>query len=225
MAKKTKKKQEKKAIKNECEVKENVIVFCAHSDDHIFGVGGTMAKYAKEGAEVHTVIVYYGESSHPWLKRKVGVKMRVKEAQKADKVIGGFGVMFLGINEKSKDMEKKIRKIIRDMNPTKVFTHAVDDPHPEHRAVLKMVLESIDKRMTTDVYSFDIWNPLDFRKREHPKMYVDITDTFKIKLEALGCFQSQWITKISLMWNVYASAIIHGLKNNSRYAEKFYKVK
>jgi LmbE family N-acetylglucosaminyl deacetylase len=221
MEKKSKEKEKKK----DGESKESILVFCAHSDDHIFGVGGTMAKYAKEGADIHTVIVYYGEGSHPWLKRKVTVKMRVKEAQKADKVIGGAGVVFLGLKEHSKDMEKKIRSIIRDTSPTKVFTHAADDPHPEHRIVLKMVLDSIDKRMACDVYSFDIWNPLDFRKREHPKMYVDITDTFKTKLEALECFPSQWLSKLGLMWRVYASAIINGWKNNCEYAERFYKVR
>ncbi len=205
--------------------KDSIIVFCAHSDDQIFGVGGTIARYSKEGADIHTVIVYYGEGSHPWLKQKETVKMRVKEAQKADKIIGGAGVVFLGLKETSKDSEKMIRKIIRDINPTKIFTHAADDPHPEHRAVLNMVLDSIDKRMTTEVYSFDIWNPLDFRKRENPKMYVDITQTFKTKLEALECFHSQWLSKLALMWWVYASAITYGLKNKSRYAEKFYKVR
>lgn len=220
---KKKKKEEKNKNKG---TKESILVICAHSDDHILGVGGTMAKYAKEDGEVNTVIVYYGEGSHPWLKRKVTVEMRVKEAQKADKVIGGSGVVFLGLKgDFSEEIKKTVRKIIREKMPTKIFTHASDDPHPEHRVVLDTVLGSIDKRMACDVYSFDIWNPLDFRKREHPKMYVDITNTFKIKLDALRCFKSQWLAMMVLMWNVYASAILNGWKNNCKYAEKFYKVR
>lgn len=223
MAKKGKKKKKKEKKKK---LKESIIVFCAHSDDHILGVGGTMAKYAEEGAEVSTVIVYYGEASHPWLKRKIGVEMRVKEAQKADKVIGGHGVMFLGLEgDVSEEVKKRIRKIIREKNPTKIFTHAIDDPHPHHRTVRDVVLDSIDKRMACDVYSFDIWNPLDLKKREYPKMYVDITDNFKTKLEALRCFKSQWLSMMMLMWNVYAGAIINGWKNNCKYAERFYKIR
>jgi len=56
-------------------------------------------------------------------------------------------------------------------------------------------------------------------------MYVDITDTFKLKLKALRCFKSQWMTMISLLWSVYFRAIINGLDARCKYAERFYKIR
>jgi LmbE family N-acetylglucosaminyl deacetylase len=48
--------------------KGTVLVIVAHNDDHIIGAGGTLAKYAQEGKKVRTIIMSYGESSHPHLK-------------------------------------------------------------------------------------------------------------------------------------------------------------
>ena len=213
--------------------KESVFVICAHSDDQILGPGGTIAKYAKEGKEVFTIIFSYGETSHLWLKKKVSVEIRVKEAQAADKVIGGSGVVFFGLTEgkiledvKDKKIKDRIKELIKEKNPVKIFTHSIDDAHDDHRAVYKIVTELTDEiNYKGDLLSFDIWHIIDFKKREKPKLYVDITDTFKTKMKALHCFRSQRLVMLFPYINVYIKAFINGLKNDCKHAEKFYKIK
>jgi N-acetylglucosamine malate deacetylase 1 len=212
---------------------EVILVFCAHSDDQILGVGGTMAKYADEGKDVHTVIFSFGESSHPWIKGDVTAEMRAKEAEEANKVIGGKSVKFLGLKErkfaqefKEKNMFGTIHQIITELEPEKIFLHSLDDPHPDHKAVNKIVLSVIKSlRYKCDVYTFDVWNPLKWRKRSAPKLYVDITDTFDKKIKALDEFRSQWIAMTVLKWAVYLRAFMDGAHNECRYAESFVKVK
>jgi len=214
-------------------MKESVFVICAHSDDQILGPGGTLAKYAKEGKEIFTIIFSYGEASHFWLKKKVSVEIRVKEAQNADKVIGGSGVIFFGLTEgkileevKDKKIKDKIKKLIKEKKPAKIFTHSADDAHDDHRAVYKTVMELTDEiKYKGDLLSFDIWHIVDFKKREKPKLYVDITSTFKVKLKALKCFESQKLAMLFPYINVYINAFINGLKNDCKHAEKFYKIK
>jgi len=214
-------------------MEENILVFCAHSDDEIFGPGGTLAKYAKEGKKVHTYVFSYGETSHPHFKRKVIIEMRVLEAQKADEEISGSGVTFFGLSEgnfleeaKQKELKKKIEQIILEKNPVKIFTHNADDPHIDHRSVNKIIMEAIGEIKTrADVYAFDIWNPFTLRYRKNPRLIVDIGNTFKIKIKALSHFKSQKLTMLVLLWSVYTKAIINGWFHGYRAAEVFYKIR
>jgi LmbE family N-acetylglucosaminyl deacetylase len=211
--------------------KEVILVFCAHSDDQVFGAGGTMAKYAKEGKEIHTVIFSFGESSHPWLREEITVEMRMKESEEANKIIGGKDVKFLGLKEgkfaeefKEKNMFGVIHQLIPEMEPDKIFTHSSNDPHPDHKAVNKIVLEVVKNlKCKCDVFVFDVWTPLKLRKRSAPRLYVDITDTFQAKLEALEQFRSQWVAITLLKWSVYTKAFMDGIHNDSKYAESFVK--
>lgn len=213
--------------------KETILVFCAHSDDQILGPGGTLARYAKEGKQVFTYIFSYGETSHPHFKRQVIVELRVGEAQKADQEINGSGVTFFGLSEgkfleeaKKRKLKKKIEAIILEKNPTKIFTHNSDDPHMDHRAVNKIVLDTMENiKSGADVYAFDIWNPFTLRNRDNPRLIVDIGNTFKTKIKALSHFKSQKVAMIMLLWSVYAKAIKNGLVHGYKVAEVFYKIR
>lgn len=213
--------------------KESILVICAHSDDQIFGVGGTIAKYSKEGAKIFTVIFSHGQGSHPWLKERVTITMRVKEAKAADKIVGGKGVMFCGFNELKMEEEYNKRKfkkrlvhIIKEQQPTKIFTHSIDDIHPDHQAVNLLVLDAVDSiKEKIEVYCFDIWNPWVVKYRNYPKLVVDITNTLKTKIKALNCFKSQIVALITLMPSVYIKAFFSGLQYDLRFAEVFVRVR
>ena len=221
-SKKTKKKQ------------QNIIVFCAHSDDQILGPGGTLAKYAEEGKNIYTIIFSYGEASLPHYKRKIAVETRVNEAKKADEIIGGKGVFFFGLKEgkfaeeiKKKQILKKIKRELLEKRPEKIFTHSPEDAHPDHRAVLTAVLEALDKsRLKADVYCFDVWNIWSFRKSSIPRLYIDVSNTINKKTEALRAFKSQKAAIFPLYWNVTIKSLIRGMQlKNSKYAEMFFKIR
>ncbi|MBR9675745.1 PIG-L family deacetylase [Candidatus Woesearchaeota archaeon] len=212
---------------------KNILVFCAHSDDQIFGAGATLARYASQGYKISTYIFSYGEISHPHLKTEVISKIREEEAIKADKVIGGSGVKFFGVRDVAfeeditkKRVSKKIQRIIEKKKPSIIFTHSIDDAHPDHRETNKTVLDAADNTKTkTDVYVFDIWNPISIRYRNNPRIAIDARRTFNKKIEALRCFESQTVALIVLLWSVYLRAIVWGLRNKTLLAEVFYKVR
>ncbi len=212
---------------------ETVLAFCAHNDDQVFGAGGTLIKYAKEGKQVITIIFCYGESSHPWLKGEVTKEIRVKEAKEAQKIMGEKRLIHFGLKEKNlekeikeKNIKEKVKELLLHYKPLKIFTHSLDDPHPNHRAVYNLITTILSEiNLRTDAYSFDIWNPITVRKRNRPKLVVDISSTFKDKLKAIYCHKSQKLSIISLLWNVYAKDFFNGLYIESRFAEVFYKIK
>jgi len=210
--------------------KEHILIMCAHNDDQIIGAGGTLAKYAKEGKKVITVIFSYGEGSHPWLKRHITREIRLKEAEKANKVLGCTDVVYLGLSDDefidklNEKIKGRIKAIIMKKKPSKIFTHAPDDPHSHHRAVHDITLEVLDAiRYKCDVYTYDIWNPIKVKKRDAPKLVVDISDTFRTKIKAFECHKSQKATFFSLIWYVYLQAFFRGLDNDVKYAEVFHK--
>ncbi|MCX6710065.1 MAG: PIG-L family deacetylase [Candidatus Woesearchaeota archaeon] len=212
---------------------DTVLVICAHPDDEVFGAGGTIAKYVKEGKRVKTIIFSYGEKSHVWLQRKVTVQMRVKESKKADEILGCSESVFFGLEEgkillqiKEKKLEKKLKEIVEKEKPYRILTHSSEDPHPDHRAVYKTVFNAVEAaKIDPEIYVFDIWNPIDIKNREMPKMYVDISGTFGTKMRALNIFKSQFISMLFLMPGVVISAFLNGINAECRFAERFYRAR
>jgi LmbE family N-acetylglucosaminyl deacetylase len=213
--------------------KQTILVFCAHSDDQIFGPGATIIKYAQKGDDIYTYVFSYGESGIPLFKPEEAVKVRVNEAKAADRFIGGKGVVFFGLKEGkfaeeaySKGIQELIVKIIEQKKPDKIFTHSPDDPHPDHRSTYKVVVDAIDRlHYNVEVYVFDVWNPFTITKRNLPKLYEDVSKTLHLKVKALEKFKSQKFAFFTLLWGVYAKAFIHGMHIHKLFAERFVKVR
>jgi LmbE family N-acetylglucosaminyl deacetylase len=211
---------------------KRVLIICAHSDDQVIGAGGTIAKLAREGVEVRTFICSFGELSHPHLKAVEVRKTRVLETKQANKILGGHEVLFLGMREgKFPDdyahlrWREKLLHHIHSFKPDRIFTHSVDDPHRDHKAVYHIVEDLHHAgKLGCEVYTFDVWNVFNIKKRRNPKLVIDITKTFTRKIDALGAFRSQKVALLTLLWSVYTKAFYYGMKRGVRYAEVFYKV-
>jgi len=228
---------------NNSKNKGNVLIICAHSDDQVLGTGATMAKLAREGYNVYSFIFSYGESSHPHMKLSHVAKTRVAESKDADSIIGGKGVFFLGLKDTKigkdfadKKMFAKLERIFKDYKPKKIFTHSIDDALPDHRSVRDIVVNTYDKLnenngFKTDIYSFDVWNIWNLKKRYKPALVVDVTPYFKYKIKALHAFKSQinvfsYTYLVNILYlGVYVRAVINGLRYGYRLAEVFYKIR
>lgn len=210
--------------------KETIFIICAHSDDHVLGAGGTIKKYSQQGKKVINIILSKGEKSHPWLKEKITQKIRTKEAKEADKILGSK-TLFFDLKEgrfsnKKEETQKKLKKLFRKYKPSKVFTHSSEDPHPDHLATHKIVLDTIKKvRSKPELYVFSIWNPFSFKKTYLPKMYINISDVIKRKKEAIRCFASQKYIIAFLVIGNYIKTFFNGLSTSGLFAEKFYRLK
>jgi len=210
-----------------------VLILVAHPDDEVLGAGGTIARYSNEGIDVITVIFSSGEGSHPWLKKHVTIETREKETEKVSSILGAKKIINLGLADgtiwresKGKQIFEEIISIIKEYKPDKIFTHAVDDPHPDHHAVYRVINEVIKMvNYKGHFYSFEVWNPLNIMKRKMPKMYVDVSKTFKIKIKALKCFKSQKLFVFPLLPVTFLRAIVAGFYAHCRYAEAFYIVR
>ena len=212
---------------------EVVFVFGAHTDDFVIGAGGTIAKYMKEGKKIISVVFSLGELSHPWIKDHVIKDVREKETLIAGEIMG-CETVFLKLRDQkikkdydSLNIEKELLKLFEKEKPTKVFTHSLEDPHPDHKTVHRITLELYNKLTTKikpEIYVYSVWNPVSFNTK-WPALYVNITKTFGKKLEALKTFESQKIHVAYPFLLLLFRAFKEGLKIRTLFGEKFYRIK
>ena len=208
---------------------ERYLVFCAHPDDEIVGMCGSLSKYAKEGAEIVTVIFSFGEKSQPLIKEEHIAKARVLESHKVDYLIGKESI-FLGLDEgkileqaDELDVRGKVRRIIRKYRPKKIFTLSSTDPHKDHRDVNSIITSVFDEmKYKGELYTFEVWNVIN---ENNPAVYVDVSSTFKNKLSLLKRYKSQKVFIYFLWLPIYFRGRRYGSKIGCDYAEKFYKIR
>ena len=168
------------------------------------------------------------------MKRRVIVKTRVNEAKEAHKILGVHSDYFFGLREgfflkdaEERNIYDRLESLIKEFRPYMIITHSIDDWFHDHIATARIVnniVKNLSWRKKPDVYCFDIWSPLTLKKRTNPKLFVDITDFFNLKIKALKCFRSQGLAMFSLYWSVFVRAFLSGSQIRKRFAEVFYKV-
>lgn len=208
---------------------KTILVICAHDDDFMVGGGGTLLKYVDQGNDVIQVIFSSGEKSHPHLKKEVITRKRKRETKKVAEEIGIKELIYFNLedtklNQKIDDKVKdRLKKIIQEHKPIKIFAVSNKDTHPDHRAVNKAVIEVIDSiKKTYPVYTFQVWNIFE---ESIPVLVEDISDYFNEKIRFMKEHKSQWFSIYLQLIPVYIKGVVNGLKHNCKYAEVFYKVR
>ncbi|BEP12393.1 PIG-L family deacetylase [Acidothermaceae bacterium B102] len=193
---------------------KRVLVVTAHPDDVDFGAGGTIATLTKAGVEVFYCICTNGDAGgfDRDTPRSEIAGIRQAEQRAAGEVLGVHDVTYLGYPdgklEISQELRRDISRQIRRVKPDVVLTQSperhwlrIGASHPDHMAAGEAALRAVypDARNPfahpellqdegLDAYSVpEVW----VSGREHPNHWVDVTDTFELKQEALLCHVSQ----------------------------------
>ncbi|MFC2064051.1 PIG-L deacetylase family protein [Chloroflexota bacterium] len=196
--------------------KQIILVILAHPDDPEFFCGATLAKWIKEGHEVHYFLLTCGDkgSTDPLLSEDQICKIRHDEQLEAAKVIGVSSVKFhdapdgylLPTLELRREVVRAIRKvkphILVTCDPTNLFPNgSYRLNHADHRYAGQVVLDAVfpaagnihffpelHKEENLEPHSpNEVWISL----TSHPDVILDVTETWEIKLEALLKHKSQ----------------------------------
>lgn len=185
------------------------MVITPHPDDAEFGIAGTVAKWTGEDKEVVYVVCTNGDkgSNNPEMLPQKLAEIRAEEQLAAAKLLGVNEVIFLNYAdqalEDTPDFRKEIVRLIRKYRPHVV---ASSDPykryiwHRDHRITGQVVLDAIFP-FARDYFAYpDLiqqgYEPHKIKEvlmwaSEQPNYFVDITDTYNIKMAALRCHNSQ----------------------------------
>jgi LmbE family N-acetylglucosaminyl deacetylase len=189
----------------------------AHPDDQEFSIGGTLAKWAKQGCEIISVVITSGDSGSNDPSKNADYKpvlaeLREKEQLAANAVLGIQETIFLrypdGELEATIQLRKELTRLIRKLKPDTVLTGNPEGwfygdeylNHPDHRAAAEAACTAVFPSAGSRLIFADLL-PAGYEPHEVKRLYihgteksdtwVDITETLDVKIKALQQHVSQ----------------------------------
>jgi len=190
-----------------------VLVYSAHAADFCSRAGGTLATYARAGAQVRVVAMTYGERSESGGLYAHGARpelddvraLRRADAERAAAILGvetrflEWGDLTL---EPTLERTRALAEEIRALRPDVVLTHHGPDPRSlDHEVTWQLVRRAMQLAATiglesslphvgpTPLFLFEATLPMTEAAGFVPDVYVDITDVWEQKVEALRAFE------------------------------------
>lgn len=196
---------------------QTVLCIAAHPDDLDFGCAGTTATLTAQGHNVVYCLVTDGQAggSDNTISRQRMAEIRREEQTAAAKVVGVTELHWLGFPdgavEVTMELRKQLSRVIRIVRPDRVVTQSpvrnferIYGSHPDHTATGEAVMCAVYPDSRNEFAHPDLFTDEGLEPHTVPEVwivggpeadqFVDITDTFESKIEALLCHESQMQT-------------------------------
>ncbi len=204
----------------------NVLALFAHPDDLELLVGGTFLKMKALGYTTGALDATRGEMG-----TRGTPEIRVQEA-KASAEILGLDVrenleLIDGHIHADDESRNKLVKVLRRLKPKVIVTHQLDDPHPDHDNLARLVRESArlssmknyDPESGDDKIAVPMVMHNVFSRNVKPSFIVDISEHLETKMEAIRAYKSQFHNPNSNEPETRLTdpAFLSDIENRSRY--------
>lgn len=179
----------------------DVLVIAAHPDDAEISAGGTITRLVQAGYRVGVLDLTQGEMG-----TRGTPQDRAREAQAASELLGLRLRANLGLPdgrlEPTLEAREELALRIRCHAPRVLIGHHVEDPHPDHRAAARLMLDawylSGLKRLAADTGGPEARRPERvYHFLSHtaftPSLVVDISSAFAAKMDAVRAYETQLV--------------------------------
>lgn len=179
-----------------------ILIIAPHPDDEILGCGGIVRKYAKDGKEVYVLVITRGTPKQYAEERILNVR---KEALEAHKLLGVKETVFLDFHAPELDITSlaeisgSISAVIRKFEVDTLFIPHRGDIHSDHRVVYNASIVAgrpLAGSTVKNIYAYETLSETEWAAPLGddafiPTHFVDVSESFEKKLEAMSCFKSQ----------------------------------
>lgn len=190
-------------------MKKTVVIFAAHPDDEVLGVGGTIARHAAAGDQVHIVIAAEGATARDAARntkaRQAELDSLQAAARKVAGVLGGTSVRFLGFPDNRcdsidlLDMVKAVESVISELEPHTVYVHHSGDLNIDHRRLHEAVITAcrpqpgcpVKRLLSFETVSSTEWSPPGSLPAFQPTVFVDIDAYWPKKQAAIEAYRHE----------------------------------
>lgn len=180
----------------------DVLVIAPHPDDAELSVAGTMMRAIDEGLSVGLLDLTNGEPTPHG-----SPEIRAKETAAATEILGIAWRENLGLPNRSLeatlDARKQLAGVFRQTRAKIIFAPYWEDVHPDHVAASRLIDDARfwSKLTKTDMPGDPYWPPKIFyywsihlRIHPQPKFVMDISPYLDRKMQAIACYESQFVT-------------------------------
>ena len=178
------------------------LIIAPHLDDEVLGVGGCMARWAREGRSVHVAVVTRGR---PPLYTDQEESLCREEAALAHQRLGVAATWYLDLPAAELDtlpqreLNASIQELVRSCQPEELYLPFLGDVHLDHQLVFRSALVAARpspagyprQLFAYETLSETNWNAPFLTPAFTPNHYVDITGFLEAKLAAMSCYRSQ----------------------------------
>ncbi len=185
-----------------------VAVIAAHADDEVLGCGGAIAKFAREGYQIHVLLLADGETSRSDLDPKNYDKareLRGKAATSANEILGTTSLTMLNFPDNRMDridlldVVKEVETFIAKHRPNVVITHFSNDVNIDHQITHQAVAVAcrpqpdhfVEELLFMEIASSTEWIPVTGQELFSPNYWIDITESIDIKMAALSAYKDE----------------------------------
>lgn len=226
-----------------------VLAVAAHPDDIEFCMGGSIARWIRDGAEVYYLILTNGcnGATDTELSTEKICEIRHTEQQQAANILGVTNVFFCTYQdcnlELCNNVKRDIVRYIRKLKPDTVLTI---DPtmsysiqrgsinHSDHRAAGQAVLDSVFPLARDHLAFPELLHKEELEPHkvttvllvnyDKANFYSDIVDTIDLKIKALAAHKSQFTDMKTVEQYVKKYARESGIEGCSEYTEAFIRL-
>ncbi len=185
---------------------KRILVLAAHPDDEVLGCGGSIAKFADQGAIVHAAFFADGVFSRgDSVQQREYLSVRRAASQKACDILGVKTVSFGEYPDNRMDtlalldITKALEKVIAEHQPDAIFTHHAGDLNIDHRRMHEAAATAcrpqsghpVKTVLCFEVPSSTEWQFPGSGPAFTPNWFVDISGTLDRKLAALEAYASE----------------------------------
>lgn len=185
-----------------------ILVVAAHPDDEVLGCGATIARLAREGAEVHIAILGEGITSRYEKEerpdRKLIENLHAASRQVA-KLLGAKNLSMHDLPDNKFDtvplleVVKIVEEVVKEVQPRVVYTHHGGDLNIDHAITARAVLTAtrpvagcpVRELLAFEVPSSTEWAFQQYEPAFRADVFMDVQATIEAKVKAMELYEGE----------------------------------